>query len=154
MKFRWQDILVGSAWGLFGGLSLSFAIAQTSAMRPDQFIAAAWTWTGAQTFGPVFGVFVTETTTARTISAADCGKTITFTNASASTATFPSTIASGCSVSIVQGHAAGTVTPTAGASATVRTNGSFTKTAGIDAIIGVANVGATAADWVWTGAGQ
>jgi hypothetical protein len=41
-----RGTLVGSICFLAGAISLAFA--QT--MRPDQFIAAAWTWTGVQTF--------------------------------------------------------------------------------------------------------
>jgi hypothetical protein len=39
--------LVGGLCFLLGAISL--ALAQT-AMRPDQFVAAPWTWTGIQTF--------------------------------------------------------------------------------------------------------
>lgn len=42
-----RAMVVGGVCFLLGGLSL--ALAQTS-MRPDQFIATAWTWTGIQTF--------------------------------------------------------------------------------------------------------
>jgi hypothetical protein len=43
-----RGILVGGACFLLGAMAL--ALAQTTGMRPDQFVAAAWTWTGVQTF--------------------------------------------------------------------------------------------------------
>lgn len=57
--------VIGGICFLLGAISL--ALAQTTAMRPDQFIAAAWSWTATQsstpqtltistsTFTPAFG---------------------------------------------------------------------------------------------------
>jgi hypothetical protein len=45
-----RETLIGGLCFLLGAISL--ALAQTTAMRPDQFVAAAWTWTGTQSSTP------------------------------------------------------------------------------------------------------
>ncbi len=42
-----RSILIGGVCFFLGTISLVFA---QTAMRPDQFIASVWTWTGIQTF--------------------------------------------------------------------------------------------------------
>lgn len=49
-----RSIFVGAICFLVGGASLLFA--QTTGLRPDQFIALAWTWTGVQTFNGSAGL--------------------------------------------------------------------------------------------------
>lgn len=102
------------------------------------FLDGANTWSGTQTFGAVVGTVVTDATTARTLSASDCGKTIRFTNAGAVAVEVPSTLAVGCHVALMQTTAGGQVTVSAGAGATFTANPhGYTKTFGVAAILAV-----------------
>jgi hypothetical protein len=46
-----RGFLIGGVCFLLGAISL--ALAQTTAMRPDQFVATSWTWSKAQAVTPV-----------------------------------------------------------------------------------------------------
>ena len=93
--------------------------------------------TGAATFAEVHTTVVTEATTSRTVSVADCGKTILFTNAGANAYTTLNSITPGCSITVLQGVGAGQVTITAGAGATQTSPYSYTKTFGVGAYLGL-----------------
>lgn len=120
------------------------------------FLDGANTWSGTQTFGSVLGTVVTESTTSRTVSAADCGKTIRFTNAGAITYTTLNTVPVGCAIGVLQASGAGQVTIANGASATSLSAHSFTKTFAAGAILGLfvdVNAGGSAANYIITGDG-
>lgn len=102
--------------------------------------------------GTVQGAVDAQTGTTYTFAQADCGKTLKITNASAITLTVPSTITGVCHAEVQQGGA-GQITVTAGASATLSSAHSYTKTFGQNAVIGLQNTGTTAADWILTGDG-
>ncbi len=112
------------------------------------------TWLGAQTFNETHGTLVLETTTSHTLAQSDCGKEVKMTNAGANTFTVPDTITGGlCPVGIRQGPAAGQITVVVSGAATLVNAHSFTKTFGINALIGVINDGAALSDWTLTGDG-
>lgn len=152
----------GANWNVFLGLPQPPTQTGTTFIRDDMTwvtvpqLSTANTWSGAQTFGEVHGAVVTDSTTARTVSAADCGKTIRFTNASAITYTTLNSILAGCSIAVMQGPTAGQVTITAGSGATQVSAHSYTKTFGANAILGIfvdINSGGSAANYVITGDG-
>lgn len=90
-----------------------------------------------------------QTGTTYTLLSGDCGKIITFSNASAITVTAPNSLVQGWNATIVQ-KGAGQVTISAGAGATVRNRQSHTKLAGQYAV-GIlyvdSNSGGSAADY-------
>lgn len=96
-------------------------------------------WTGAQTFNSVFGTVTSQSGTTYTLTAADCGTEIAFTNAAAVTVTIPAALTTGCNIAILQTTSAGqiTVTGTAVSAATLHSSHSYTKTFGQWAIIGI-----------------
>jgi hypothetical protein len=106
--------------------------------KPSLFIAP-------QTFSPVFGGILTDATTARTLSAADCGQTINFTSGSAITLTTLSTLPVGCHIVVRQGGA-GQVTVADGASASHVSASSYTKTRAQYSKIGLSVVVTTVFD--------
>lgn len=113
------------------------------------------TWTGTQTFGSIIGTVVARSGTTDTLAAGDCGKTIEYTSASAVTVTAPNSLVIGCHIAIVQGGA-GQVTISAGASATLVSAHSYTKTFGQSAGIGLSvieNSGGSAAKYFLFGDG-
>lgn len=59
-------------------------------------------WSGTQTFGPVVGTVSTQSGTAYTLAAGDCGTTIIFTNSSPITLTTLNSLPTGCAVGIEQ----------------------------------------------------
>jgi hypothetical protein len=113
------------------------------------------TWSGTQTFGSIVGTVVARSGTTDTLAAGDCGKTIEYTSASAVTVTAPNSLVIGCHIAIVQGGA-GQVTISAGASATLVSAHSYTKTFGQSAGIGLSvieNAGGSAAKYFLFGDG-
>lgn len=113
------------------------------------------TWSGVQTFGTVLGSQNAQSGITYTLAAADCGKTVYFTNASAITLTVPNSIGANCSVAVEQAGT-GQVTITAGAGATVVSAHSYTKTFGQWALVGLyvdSNAGGSAAHYVLSGDG-
>jgi hypothetical protein len=149
-----RSLSTGAICFLLGGISL--ALAQTTGLRPEKFISLAWSWSGAQTFSTVDGTVVTEATTARTVSAADCGKTILWTNSGANVYTTLNSILPGCAIAVEQGVGAGQVTITNGSGATQLSAHAFTKTFGVGAILGLfvdTNAGGSAAHYILTGDG-
>jgi hypothetical protein len=106
-------------------------------------------WSGTQTFGAIIGTVVARSGTTDTLAAGDCGTTIEYTSASAVTVTAPNSLVIGCHIAIVQGGA-GQVTVSAGASATLVSAHSYTKTFGQNAGIGLSvieNAGGSAAKY-------
>jgi hypothetical protein len=109
------------------------------------------TFTGTQTFTSVKGTANTQSGTTYTLAATDCGKTVVFTSATAVTVTIPSSIVPAvgttCSIAILQ-SAAGqvAVNGTAVTAATLVSAHSYTKTFGVNAMIGLTltTIGATA----------
>lgn len=114
-------------------------------------------WSGTQTFAAVLGTIKDEAGTAYELVAADCGKMIRATAASAAIYTVPNSLPAGCHVSIMQTTAGGQVTIAAGSGATFNANPhGYTKTFGQWAVIAVAvdtNVGGTAATFTLLGDG-
>jgi hypothetical protein len=119
------------------------------------FLDGSNTWSGTQTFGPVVGTVTTQSATAYTLAATDCGTTIVFTNIAAITVTTLASLPPGCAVALEQGGA-GQVTIAAGAGTTQHSAHSFTKTYGQYAILGLfvdINAGGSAANFIITGDG-
>jgi hypothetical protein len=118
-------------------------------------LAGTNTWSGPQTFGAIIGTVVARSGTTDTLAAGDCGTTIEYTSASAVTVTAPNSLVIGCHIAIVQGGA-GQVTVSAGASATLVSAHSYTKTFGQNAGIGLSvieNAGGSAAKYFLFGDG-
>jgi hypothetical protein len=118
-------------------------------------LAGTNTWSGTQTFGAIIGTVVARSGTTDTLAATDCGTTIEYTSASAVTVTAPNSLVIGCHIAIVQGGA-GQVTVSAGASATLVSAHSYTKTFGQNAGIGLSvieNAGGSAAKYFLFGDG-
>jgi hypothetical protein len=118
--------------------------------------AATNVYTGSSSFAEVLFKVQTETTTARTLAAADCGTQIDFTNASTITVTIPNSMPIGCGISLRQGGT-GQVQPAAGSGATLRTPHGFVGTSAQYAIIGLniaENSGGAAAIADFVGDGQ
>lgn len=114
------------------------------------------TWSGAQTFAEVLGKITTDSTTARTLSAADCGTEVNFTNSGAVTVTLPNSMPAGCHVALRQGNT-GAVSVAAGSGATINSPHGFTKTFAQFSIIGlsvVTNSGGSSAVADFTGDGS
>jgi hypothetical protein len=117
--------------------------------------SGTFNWTGAHTFGQVYGTAVTDAGTSRTLAATDCGKSIRFTSNSAITVTLSNDIAAGCHVALIQ-RGSGQITVTPAAGATMDNAHGYTKSFGQNAIIGVStdsNAGGTSAAWLLTGDG-
>ncbi len=134
--------------------AISLLSAQTTGLRPDQFVALPWTWSGIQSFGEVIGGTSIQSGTSYTLAATDCGTTINFTSGSAITVTTLNSLPIGCGIAILQAGA-GQITVANGASATMNSAHSYTKTFGQWAIIGLyvdTNSG-SAAHFVLTGDG-
>lgn len=118
-------------------------------------LASTNAWSGTQTFGAIIGTVVARSGTTDTLAATDCGTTIEYTSASAVTVTAPSSLVIGCHIAIVQGGA-GQVTISPGASATLVSAHSYTKTFGQNAGIGLSvieNAGGSAAKYFLFGDG-
>lgn len=148
-----KSLFTGAVCFLLGAMALAFA--QSTGLRPDQFIALAWTWTGGQTFGKVIGGTSTQSGTTYTLAATDCGTTIIFTSASAITLTTLNSLVVGCAIAIEQGGA-GQITLANGSGATSHSAHSYTKTFAQYAIIGLfvdTNSGGSSADFIITGDG-
>ncbi len=99
---------------------------------------------------------MTNSGTSRTVSAADCGKTILFTNAGTNTYTTLNSTSPGCSIAVEQGTGAGQVTIADGSGATHTSAHGYTKTFAAQAIIGIfvdVNPGGSAANYNITGDG-
>lgn len=102
------------------------------------FLDGTNTWSGAQTFGPVYGSLGNSGSvvsgTTYTFVAADCGKTTVFTSNSAVTATIPASIVPAstvCAMAVLQaGTAKVSVDGTAVAAATLISESGFTGTSG------------------------
>jgi len=90
---------------------------------------------------------VLETSTARTLTSADHGKTIFTTNGSATTITVPSGLPSYFECDIVQ-KGAGQITVAAGSGVTVSSYSSWLKTAGQQAGLTLRNNGGTDTYWL------
>lgn len=96
------------------------------------------TWSGTQTFGTVDGTVTTQSGTTYTLTAADCGTMVRFTNASAVTVTIPQGLAVGCNIAIEQAGAGQVaVNGSAVTPATLHSAHSYTKTSAQWAIIGI-----------------
>lgn len=86
-------------------------------------LSGTQTFTGANTFGQVMGGTRAVTTTTDTLSATDCGKTITYNNAAAITVTIPQGLPIVCVIAIMQlGAGKVSVNGSAVTPATFRTN--------------------------------
>jgi len=119
------------------------------------FLDGTNTWSGTQTFGTTLGTIRTITGTTHTLEAADCGKTLLFTNGSPIALTTLNSILPGCPIAVEQGGA-GAVTVGAGAGSTLQSaTGTYATSAQYN-IIGLfvdTNSGGSAANVVVTGAG-
>lgn len=131
----------------------------TTAMRSDAAPmlsqSSSYTWTGAHTFGKVVGGVTADSTTSRTLGAADCGTTVQFTNAGAIAVTVPNSLPVGCNIALEQ-DGAGQITVSAGSGATARSPHSYTKTFAQYSIIGISvisNSGGAAAVYNFVGDG-
>lgn len=112
-------------------------------------------WTGSNTFAEVIGTVTVDSTTSRTLAAADCGTTVSFTNGSAVAVTVPNSLPVGCSVALSQ-DGAGQITVSAGSGATAHSPHSFTKSFAQYSIIGIAvitNSGGSSAVYNFVGDG-
>ena len=118
----------------------------------------AQTFSGAQTFGEVIGTVTTQSGTTYTFAATDCGTEVTFSNASAITATIPQTLPAGCNIAVAQlGAGKVSVNGSAVAAATLHSAHSYTGTSAQWAVIGInieANSGGSAAIALLTGDGS
>jgi hypothetical protein len=102
------------------------------------FLDGTNTWSGAQTFGPVYGSIGNSgaviSGTTYTFAAADCGKTVVFTSGSAVTATIPASIVPAttmCAMAVLQAGAGKvSVNGSAVTPATLISDSSFTGTSG------------------------
>lgn len=94
------------------------------------------TWSGTQTFGTTVSTVTSQSGTSYTLAATDCGTTIAFTSGSSITVTTLNSLAIGCYINILQAGA-GQITIANGASATLNSAHSYTKTFGQWAMIGL-----------------
>lgn len=120
------------------------------------YLDGANTWSAAQTFGTVLGTMTTQTGTTYTLAATDCGTTVRFSSGSAITLTTLNSLSVGCAIAVLQAGA-GQITVTNGASATMHSAHSYTKTAGQYGVIGLyvdTNAGGSAAHFIVTGDGS
>jgi len=106
----------------------------------------AQTFSATQTFGSVVGGIITDSTTARTLAATDCGQVINFTNAGAVTLTTLSTLPVGCHIVVRQATAGGQVTVSAGGGGTIVSASSWTKTRAQYSKIGLSVIATTVVD--------
>ena len=116
--------------------AIAVAFGQATGLRPEQFIALPWTWSGVQSFGPVQGKSTTQSGTTYSFAAADCGTQVIFTSNVAVTATIPASIApaSGttCNIGVLQfGTSKVSVNGSAVTPATLVSANGFTGTAGV-----------------------
>ena len=120
-----------------GGTACAAATGTSGATLP--YLNGTNTFSGAQTFGTVYGTVTSQSGTTYTLAAADCGTEIAFTNASAVTVTIPAALTTGCNIAILQTTSAGQVSVNGSAvsAATLHSAHSYTKTSGQWAIIGV-----------------
>ncbi len=136
-----------------GATGCSTAIGTSGATLP--LLNGTNTWSGTQTFGAVVGSVNAQSGTTYTLAATDCGKTVVITNASAITLTTLNSLPVGCAIAVEQGGA-GQITVANGASATLTSAHSYTKTFNAaGAMIGLfvdTNAG-SAAHFVLTGDG-
>jgi len=139
--------LIGS---VLAGPGVGSQAATLAAAQPD-----AHTWSATQTFTSVLGTVKTETGTADTLDAADCGKIIRYTNAANITVTLPDSLPAGCSMALIQ-RGAGQIIPTVSGGATLTSARGYTKSFGLNAMIGLtidSNAGGTAAAYIFSGDG-
>ncbi len=119
------------------------------------YVDGSNTWSGTQTFSSVVGAVTTQTGTAYTLSATDCGTTILFNNSAPVTLTTLNSLPAGCAIAVEQAGN-GQVTVAAGSGTTQHSAHGYTKTYGLYAILGVfvdTNTSGTAADVIITGDG-
>lgn len=112
-------------------------------------------WSGTQIFGPVVGTVSTQNGTSLTLSAAECGTTILFTNSAPITVITLASLPAGCAIALEQ-SGGGQITVTAGSGATQHSAHGYTKTYGQYAILGLfvdTNAGGSAADFIISGDG-
>lgn len=112
-----------------GATTASFTVDKSGNMAASG-VAATIGYQGAS------GIVTTDATTTRTLSASDNGKVLYFTSGSAITVTTASGLGAGFSCLVIQGGA-GQVTIAQGASTTLVSNGSLTKTATQYSVISV-----------------
>jgi hypothetical protein len=121
-------------------------------------LTATQTWTGTQMFNTVLLSQNNQTTGGVNypLVAADCGKAIYFTSATAATLTLLNTAGVGCTLSVEQGGAGQITVAPGGAGATFNNADNFTKTFGQYAVIGLqvdTNSGGNSAHYIFTGRG-
>lgn len=133
----------GSAFGTFATQNFATPPA-LGGTTPNTAVFSSVTLTGPSVFA-----VTTDATTARTLSTADCGKSILFTSASAVTVSVPNTITAGCAVALYQSNTASVSVATSGGS-TLHSPHSFTKTFAQFSTIGVW----TSATGIWNFTGD
>lgn len=112
-----------------GATTASFTVDKSGNMAASG-VAATIGYQGAS------GIITTDATATRTLSASDNGKVLYFTSGSAVTLTTASGLGAGFSCLVIQGGAA-QVTVAQGASTTLISNGSLTKTAAQYAVMSI-----------------
>jgi hypothetical protein len=152
-----KALFVGAACFLLGTTLL--ALAQSTGLRPDQFIALPWTWTGAQSFAEVQGTTYAPTFTSNNYNAVtgDCGKVLLLPTGTTPTVTLPNINpgTAGCVITFVQ-YSAVQDTFQAASGGTMDTNvNSYTKTKGTNAIVNLILTvpSVSAAHWLLSGDG-
>jgi hypothetical protein len=120
----------------FPSSSFTYTLPSSSGTLAE--LGLAQTFSAAQTFGEVLGTVTTQSGTTYTFANADCGTEVVFSNASAVTATIPTTLPAGCNISVLQSGAGQVaVNGSAVTPATLHSAHSYTKTFGQWSVIGV-----------------
>lgn len=95
-------VFIGALFFLLGTALL--ALAQSTGLRPDQFVALPWTWTGAQSFSanafPPHPAALTGTGNLDPTSTAMCGGAVEYNSGSAGTLSILNSWPVGCNVSV------------------------------------------------------
>ena len=135
-----------------------FGTSDTMRLSTSQTVTGNKTFSGTTVFGEVLGAVTTQSGTTYTFAATDCGTEVTFSNASAVTATIPQTLPAGCNIAVAQlGAGKVSVNGSAVAAATLHSAHSYTGTSAQWAVIGInieANSGGSAAIALLTGDGS
>jgi len=138
-----RKTIIGTVCFSLGAIALAFG--QATGLRPDQFIALPWLWTGSQSFTQVQGKFTTQAGGTYTFAATDCGTKVVFTSNSAVTATIPAAIApaagTSCNIAVEQfGTAKVSVNGSAVTPATLKSANGYTGTSGVSGAVIVLSV--------------
>ena len=152
-----RSLVIGAACFLLGAISLAFA--QTVGLRPDQFIAMPWTWSGAQAFAQIQGTTYAPTFTSNNYTAAvsDCGKILLLPTGTSPTVTLPNInpATKGCVITFIQySSVQDTFQAASGGTMDANVNG-YTKTKGQNAVVNLILTvsSASAAHWLLSGDG-